>query len=87
MTTVAREGSRAVFWLGLLSFVVAALSYALMWSGGLLALPVSTLLAIAALWRAWSRHERSSWTRAGVVAAAIVLLVGIFTYAGAIVTT
>jgi len=84
---VAHEDNRVVFWLGLSSFLVAAVSYALVWSGGLLALPVSTLLAIAALWRAWSRHERSSWTRAGVVAAAIVLLVGIFTYAGAIVTT
>lgn len=72
--------SKTVFWLGLFSLVVAAMSYALVWSGGLLALPVSTLLAIAALWRARSSRERSRWTRAGVIAAVVTLLVAIATY-------
>ena len=78
MGTDVRTGRPAVFWLGLTALLIAAVAHALVWSGGLLALPLAWIFAAVALGIALPRARRagplSLRSRLGAAMAALVLV-------------
>ena len=68
---------RLALYLSVAALIVAAGAHALVWSGGLLALPLAWLLAVGAIVVAVSTRRRSSLTartRWGLILAVVVLV-------------
>lgn len=73
---IANTRDSVAFYLGLAALIIAAGAHFLVWSGGLLALPLAWLLALVAIVVVASIHRRTSLTarsRWGLAMAVLVL--------------
>jgi hypothetical protein len=73
---IANTRDSVALYLGLAALIIAAGAHALLWSGGLLALPLAWLLALVAIVVVASIHRRTSLTsrsRRGLAMAVLVL--------------